>query len=130
MKKALIGMLAVTLVALMMTSASAQCITPMTYYCDQRCPGLTPGFWKHNIEVRLGLTKGAYSAFPNGTKLTDGMMDDLLWAVRWELGDRSEPYWFTFELALNYLKGNGWSADRTNVANWFNWEAGFNPYVD
>jgi len=135
MKKALIGMLAVTFVALMMTSAYAQCIPiPTPPYCECDCPGFTPGFWKHNIEVYLGLTNGAYSAFEggplDGVKLNATMMETYLWDIRWALGDTIEPYWFTFELALSYLKGKGWSADRTNVANWFNHFAGYGWYVD
>jgi hypothetical protein len=40
--------------------------------------------------------------------------------------DTGESY--TFEVLLGYLQGPGWSADRTNTANYFNFEAGYGPY--
>jgi len=90
-------------------------------------PGFTPGFWKHNIEVRLGLTKGAYNAFEggplDGVKLTDAMMDGYLAAINTALGAS-----FTFGTLLGYLQLKGWDPLRTNTANWFNYEAGYGPF--
>jgi len=123
MKKTLISIVAVAFVALMITNVYAPCVpTPP----DCGCPGLTPGFWKHNIRVRLGLTNGAYSALPDGTKLTDALMNQYLTAIRTAMGDPT----FEFLDALGYLKLKGWSADRTNTANWFNWAAGYGHFED
>jgi hypothetical protein len=132
MKKTLISIVAVAFVALMITSVYAAIPAP-DFPCG-RCPGFTPGFWKHNIKVRLSnppynldLTNGAYSAFEggplDGIKLTDGMMDGYLAAINAELGAS-----YTFAELLAYLEGPGWSADRTNTANWFNYVAGYGPY--
>ena len=117
-KKELIGIAAVALVALMISNVYAQLPTVRKPLCLPDIPGLTPGFWKHNIEVRLDLTNGAYSALPDGTKLDDGMMDGWLAEIQVYLP------WFTFPLALQYLELPGWSTDRTNTADWFNWAAG------
>ena len=115
MKKALIGIVAVTMLALTVNKAFA-------------CPGFTPGFWKHNIRVRLGLTNGEYNAFEggplDGVKLTDAMMDGYLTTVRSLSGIPT----LTFAQALVCLNLPGWSADRTNMANWFNAAAGYGPY--
>jgi len=127
MKKTLIAILAVAFVALMITNVYAPCIPTPPCICG--CPGFTPGFWKHNIKVYLGLTNGAYSAFEggdlDGVKLTDGIMDGCLLAINTELGDGH-----TFAELLGYLEGPGWSADRTNTANWFNWAVGYRPFED
>jgi len=126
MKKTLIGIVAVAFVALMIANAYAQCI-PAPPLCECMPPGFTPGFWKHDIEVRLGLTNGAYNAFEggplDGVKLTDALMDGYLAAINTALGTS-----FTFAQLLGYLQGPGWSADRTNTANWFNFVAGYGPF--
>ena len=78
--------------------------------------------------LRLGLTNGNYSAFVgdplDGVKLTDEMMDGFLD----DINEALSPASFTFEQLLEYLQGPGWSADRTNTANWFNYVAGYGPY--
>jgi len=88
-----------------------------------RSPGFTPGFWKHNIEVRLGLTKGSYNAFEggplDGVKLTDQLMDDYLAEIDNGL---------TFTQALANLNLKGWNPLRTDTANAFNEAAGYGPY--
>jgi len=128
MKKTLIGMVAVALVAMMITNVYAQTVPAPEFPCGL-CAGFTPGFWKHNIRVRLGLTEGKYNAYEGGpldeVKLTDAMMDDLLEAINAESG-----LGLTFEQALAYLEGPGWSDDRTNTANWFNWASGYGPFED
>ena len=127
MKKTLLSIVAVAFVALMITSVYAT-IPPPDFPCG-RCPGFTPGFWKHNIKVRLGLTDGAYNAFEggplDGVKLTDAMMDGYLAAINAELGAS-----YTFAELLGYLEEKGWSEDRTNTANWFNYVAGYGAFVD
>ena len=133
MKKTLIGITAVAFVALMIANAYAQCV-PAPPFCECLPPGFTPGFWKHDIEVRLShapyneeLTKAAYNAFEggplDGVKLTDAMMDGYLAAINAALGAS-----FTFDQLLEFLNGPGWSTDRTNTANWFNYVAGYGPF--
>jgi hypothetical protein len=141
-KKTLISMVAVAFVALMIANVYAPPTIPLPTippptFCDG-CPGFTPGFWKHNIKVRLshepynlGLTNGAYSAFEggprDGEKLTDDLMDAGLAAVNAALGAMGVGP-FTFGELLAFLEGPGWSPDRTNTANWFNKVAGYGPF--
>ena len=135
MKKLTITLLAITATILMITSVYAIPPTapppdlPEPPTCGT-CSGFTPGFWKHNIKVRLGLTNGKYSAFSRdgtmylaGTKLTDTIMDDLLSAINTQYGTS-----LTFAELYTALRGPGWSADRTNAANLFNEAAGYGPY--
>jgi hypothetical protein len=136
MKKILLGVVAVAFVALMITNANCCCVPPQCNRChippppncNCRCPGFRPGFWKHNIKVRLGLAKGGYSTFKggplNGVKLNDSMMDCYLCDIRCALNDSS----FSYKQALTYLSGKCGSTDRTNMANWFNWFAGYGWY--
>lgn len=135
-KKTLISIVAVAFVALMIANVYAPpTIPPPTIppptFCGPQCPGFTPGFWKHNIKVRLGLTNGAYSAFEggprDGEKLTDDLMDAGLAAINTALGAMGVGP-FTFEQLLAFLEGPGWSPDRTNTANWFNKVAGYGPF--
>jgi hypothetical protein len=96
---------------------------------EEKAPGFTPGFWKHNIEVRLGLTNGAYSAFAggplDGVKLTNQMMDELLATVNTMPGFTT----LTFTEALANLNLKGWNPLRTDTANAFNAAAGYGPYI-
>jgi hypothetical protein len=119
----------------MITNVYAITIRPPTFDpCKCYYPGFTPGFWKHNIQVRLshapynlGLTNGAYSAFEggprDGKKLTDPLMDDGLAAINTALGAS-----FTFKQLLGYLQLKGWDPLRTNTANWCNYVAGYGPF--
>lgn len=132
MKKTLISIVAVTFIALMIANVYARAPARTTMVpvpplpCGCYCAGLTPGFWKHNIQVYLELTNGAYSALPDGTKLTNELMDQYLADIHAYPGGPQ----FTFAEALAYLKLQGWSTDRTNTANWFNWAAGYGPFED
>jgi hypothetical protein len=126
MKKTLISIVAVAFVALMISNAYANCGVPKPPCTCGRCPGLTLGFWKHNIQVYLDGDSIGYSALPDGTKLTNALMDTYLTKIQGKPGMAG----FTFEDALAYLKLKGWSADRTNTANWFNWAAGYGPFKD
>ena len=123
MKKTLISIVAVAFVALMISNTYAN--------CSCRPPGFTPGFWKHNIRVYLGLTNGKYNAFEggdlDGVKLTDALMDGYLAAIN-ALLDPDAPY--IFEEALENLELPGWHWLRTYTANMFNWAAGYGPFED
>ncbi len=103
---------------------------------QEKAPGFTPGFWKHDIEVRLshspydeGLTKSSYNAFSggplDGVKLTDAKMDSLLAIVNTMPGFTT----LTFDQALANLQLPGWNQLRTDTANAFNAAAGYGPYV-
>lgn len=127
--KAFFSVAALTLALVILLPTVAAVSVPPPPCCSCCAPGFTPGFWKHNIEVYLGDTNGAYSAFSggprDGDKLTDAMMESFLNAIKAQPGMSS----LTFEQALAYLNLPGWSTDRTNTANWFNWAAGYGPYV-
>jgi len=86
-------------------------------------PGLTPGFWKHNIGVYLGLNPGKYSAFPDGTKLTGPMLEGFAATVGVSLQEAYDAV---------SAKGNtaGQAAIRADMANAFNAAAGYGPFVD
>jgi hypothetical protein len=99
-------------------------------------PGFTPGFWKHDIQVRLShapynedLTKASYNAFSggprDGDKLTDALMDTLLATVHTMPGFAA----LTFDQALANLQLQGNNPLRTATANAFNAAAGYGPYV-
>ena len=129
MKKILLVMAVIALSALMIGSVYAVPITvptPPTNCPDTSCPGLTPGFWKHNLEVYLELTNGAYSA-AYGTKVSDGLMLDLLTDIKAGIGYGGTTDQLAQDL-LDTLNLPGWSTDRTNAANWFNFLMGFAPY--
>ena len=113
-KKLLIGMMAVALLALMVANVYA-CVGP----------GLSPGFWKHNIGVYLGENNGEYSD-PGYT-----------WVVSKEtMGDWLGTHWSQAELEAAYealsTKGGGaaGAAIRVGMANVFNAAADLTPYED
>jgi len=125
-KKIIVGIAAVALLTLMIANVYAQLPSVPTQPCSCGCTGLTPGFWKHNIQVYLDGDSIGYSALPDGTKLDDAMMEGFLTAIH---NEHTVPGpQFTFKEALDYLKLPGWSKDRTNTANWFNWAAGYGPF--
>jgi len=83
-------------------------------------PGLSPGFWKHNIGVYLGERNGAYSSPYEGFDKTT-MPTFLL-----DLGiDLNEAY-----TALNTGGGGAAAQGRLDTANALNAAAGFLPYSD
>lgn len=86
-------------------------------------PGYTPGFWKHNIGVALGYNNGNYSAFSDGTKLTEAMLEGYATIVGVTLQEAYDAV---------SAKGNkaGQAAIRTDMANAFNAAAGYGPFED
>ena len=132
MKKILTSIAAVAFVAMMITNVYARpvrpppTVRPPCFPCD-RCPGFTPGFWKHALTVRLG-GPGNYQAFEggalDGVKLTDAMIDGYIAAINAGLGGTT----YTAEDFLAYMQEPGWSPNRTNTANWFNKVAGYGPF--
>jgi hypothetical protein len=127
MKKILIAIAAVAMMAIIIPAAFATLPTiPAPTFCGCLCPGFTPGFWKHDLTVLLG-GPGDYNAFEGGTldgvKVTGAMLTTWLGAINSATGLSLTP-----EQALAILQLPGWSTDRTNLANWFNYEAGYGPY--
>ena len=127
MKKSVTSILGIAMLALMIAAVSAQTVPtvpcpPDEFYC-RPCEGLTPGFWKHNIQVYLGDKNGAYSAFPWGAKVTAVDLEDALAYLNFETG-----LTLTMRDVLDFLQEPGWSMDRTNAANWFNYFHGMGPF--
>ena len=123
MKKTIISILGIAMLALMIATVTAQTVPcpPPEFYC-RPCPGLTPGFWKHNIGVALGYSRGDYSAFRDGTKLTEAMLQGYAAVVG-----------VTLQEAYDALTAHGYlGADmvRADMANAFNAAAGFGPFED
>ena len=138
MKKILVSIVAIMFTALMITNVFAVPSFVPAVPCPPTncgaCPGFTPGFWKHNIQVRLSnepelmdLTNGAYSAAYD-TKMSDVIMDGFLVAIKGNAG--MEEATFESLLAAMQARGPGSVVARTNAANWFNYVAGFDVFVD
>jgi hypothetical protein len=91
-----------------------------------RCPGFTPGFWKHNIGVALGYNPGKYSAFEggplDGVKVTEAKLLELAGIVGVSL---EEAY-----AAVNAKGGPPNNMIRADMANAFNAAAGYGPFED
>lgn len=125
-KKVLIGIAAVALLALMVSSASA---------CN---PGLTPGFWKNNLAVYLNTPPGARAVYsdpgpndctaPIGGLTKDTMGDYFAWLQTYlPMTFNGVTYQSYAELyaALSYIGGGATGAAiRNNAANFFNNYAG------
>ncbi len=126
-KRIVIGIAAVTTLALMMSSVYASTSCP---------PGLSPGFWKHNVKVYCG-GPGHYSSPEEGMdRLTDTDMLNYATAI---LGFVN-PYGITIPDSAKVSAdaflhwANGILQDPTNpmwlnLANAFNSAAGRAPYL-
>lgn len=115
-KKIIIGIAAVALLSAMVGNAYA-CLGP----------GLSPGFWKHNVGVYLGLANGSYSDpvyYPGNTPVvTKDTMGT--WLSQWSNAFLQSKY-----DDLNF-KGGGAAGDalRVAAANFFNNAADLLPYA-
>ena len=99
------------------------CHLPVSIYQIAQSPGFTPGFWKHNIGVYLGINNGNYSAFEGGP--LDGVKCDAS-----VLGVFSNDF---LQNAYNTLSKGGGGAiaqARADMANYFNAYFGYGPFVD
>lgn len=114
-RRVLVGVLAVALVAMLVSSVSA------CYYCKCRKPGLSPGFWKHNVGVYLGISPGSYSDPEGSPVVSQATMGDWLAGLGLDLQALYDD--------LN-TKGGGaaGAATRVGAANVFNALAGLQPY--
>jgi hypothetical protein len=130
-KKLLIGLMAVALLAPMVANASA-CVGP----------GLSPGFWKHNLGVYLGYNNGKYSdpgvtgiriaenGLPAGPDPPGAVTKDNMEA--WFDALAELPYELDLEELYDDLchKGGGavGAGIRVEAANVFNYWADLYPY--
>jgi hypothetical protein len=130
-KTILVGMMAVALVSLMAVNVYA-CVGP----------GLSPGFWKHNLGVYLGEANGKYSD-PGVTAIRIAEMgnpagpsqavtkDNMAW---WFAQLAGAPWNLDLEQLYEDLctKGGGaaGAATRVGAANVFNYWADLYPYED
>ncbi len=91
-----------------------------------RCPGFTPGFWKHNLGVALGYNPGKYSAFTggplDGVKVTESKLLELAGIVGVTL---EQAY-----AAVNAKGGPPNNQIRADMANAFNAAAGYGDFMD
>jgi hypothetical protein len=84
--------------------------------------GLSPGFWKHNIKVYLGMTNGRYSVpHPGEPRITDEILLSYFRAI----GVRPRAAY-----AALTARGPGSDSVRLDMANLFNAVAGYTPYSD
>jgi hypothetical protein len=109
-----LGLTAIVLMVLMVSTARA-CVGP----------GLSPGFWKHNVGVKLGLENGAYSD-PGVTGPPTPVSKETMgtWLDMWSTAELTALY-----NDLN-TKGGGaaGAAIRVAAANVFNAAADLFPY--
>ena len=121
-KKIVIGIAAVALLALMISNVYAHC------GCH---PGLSPGYWKHNVKVYNG-GPGAYSApfedHPHETSESMLGYADVILGPEDQTLEQENAYlvWANgiFQ-SKDPLVRAGW----LDLANAFNAAAGYNPYV-
>ena len=114
-KKIVIGIAAVALLSVMVANAYA-CVGP----------GLSPGFWKHNVGVKLGLENGAYSD-PGVTGGPTPVYKDTMgtWLDMWTHDELLALY---NDLSTRGGGATG-AATRVAAANVFNAAADLYPYV-
>lgn len=88
--------------------------------------GLSPGFWKHNVGVKLELRKGGYSNPPVYPGMTPVVTKDTMdsWLDQWTTGELTALY------DMLNTKGGGWAGAqiRIDAANVFNLAADLTMY--
>jgi hypothetical protein len=111
-KRILVSVFAVAAMALMISSVSACC------YCK---PGLSPGYWKHNVRVYVE-DRGSYSGdYP---KMTAELLEE------YEAKIQVRHPSFTLEWANDMFQDNANKDMWLTIANWFNHAAGRSSYHD
>jgi hypothetical protein len=111
--KIVIGIAAVVLLSVMVANA---------YACYG--PGLSPGFWKHNLGVWLGLANGAYS----DPGYTGGIVSKATMGA-WLTGlDATLEMKALYDDLCTVGGGATGAATRVAAANVFNAAAGLSPY--
>jgi hypothetical protein len=112
MNRIALGIAALTVMVLLVSTASACTL-----------PGLSPGYWKHNVKVYCG-GPGHYSGDPHETD--DSMESYELWIRNNIAGQGS----FTLEWANERFQDNAYKSMWLTIANWFNAAADRFPYSD
>jgi len=119
--KILLAMAAVAMLALMVAPAFA--------YTPPCCctAGRTPGFWKHNLGVALGISPGDYSSIYDDVKLT---YDDMVYLVGTfdsfpaDVDTPTEQLQWFYDLVNTKGGGADGAATRNMAANFLNAAAG------
>ena len=130
-KKILLGMMAVALMSLMTVSAVSACVGP----------GLSPGFWKHNVGVYLGEKKGSYSdPGVTGLRIDDPTYPPTSSPVTkdnmkaWLTELKGAPWNLDLQALYDKMNTKGGGAVgagiRVGAANVFNYWADLYPYGD
>ncbi len=126
-KRIAIGIAAVTILALMISSV----------YAGTGCPpGLSPGYWKHNVKVYNG-GPGHYSAQEEGM---DHETDETMLGYATAILGFVNPYGITIPPGLTPEEFLAWAnnifqnkqtypGEWLNLANAFNSAAGRSPYL-
>jgi hypothetical protein len=116
MKKTVIAIAAVAMLAIMIPFTFADVVLPPCHCA----PGRTPGYWKHQLKVYLGETNGKYSWYFGDTKMSDDYMELILAAA----GNTAE-----FALSRLEAKGPGSAEIRYYQANLLNMAANLDTGV-
>jgi hypothetical protein len=118
LKKLTLSLLTISVVILMITSVYAN---------GGGQPGLSPGFWKHNVRVALEYP-GEYSTPHEGE---DPMTYDYMVFLAKIVTGETDPT-DALETALTALTATGPGSDETRLgmANAFNAAAGYTEYSD
>jgi hypothetical protein len=104
-----LGLTALTLMVLVVSTASACYL-----------PGLSPGYWKHNVKVYCG-GPGSYSGDPHETAASMEYYASII---------ASSHPGFTLEWANERFQNNAYKSMWLTIANWFNAAADRLPYSD
>jgi hypothetical protein len=120
MKKLIVSIAAIALLALMAGSvyAADECTCP---------PGLSPGFWKHNVGVYLGEANGSYSDPTDSMWVSQDTMGAWLAHLDNDVGYELDMWQLYADLCT---KGGGAAGNmlRVDAANVFNSYAGLAWY--
>jgi hypothetical protein len=110
-KKIILSVAALALIAIVVSNVS---VARACYL-----PGLSPGYWKHNVKVYCG-GPGSYSGDPHETAAT---------MVGYETYIKAHFYsGFSLALANMAFQDNQYKGYWLMLANWFNAAAGRLPY--
>ena len=84
--------------------------------------GLSPGYWKHNVAVYCGTSRGSFSGDPH---ITAAQLDAYEAWIRANIPGQSG---FTLEWANSRFQNVAYKSQWLTIANWFNAAAGLQPY--
>jgi hypothetical protein len=104
-----LGLTAIALMVLLVSTTSACYL-----------PGLSPGYWKHNVKVYCG-GPGSYSGDPHETLASMEYYESII---------ASSHPGFTLEKANEIFQNNAYKSMWLTIANWFNAAADRLPYSD